>query len=241
MKVFRFLLLAVVLGAVSFVGGIFLMDLVMGSVVGRGDVVSVPSVEELPEEEANLRLEESGLYLAVDRIEYSALIDSGVVLRQRPAAGERVKRGRRIGVILSGGAERIAVPETTGERVRQARIALAERGLRVGDVVTVPHETVEEHRVIATDPVAGTETMKGSPVNLLVSIGPEPSRFLAPDLTGMPLPEVRRTLRLFGLSLANVAYEEESGERGGTVIAQTPPPGVRLDRDRRIELTVASP
>ncbi|MBN1824742.1 MAG: PASTA domain-containing protein [Candidatus Eisenbacteria bacterium] len=241
MRVFRFLLIAVALGALSFVGGIFLMDVVMGGVVGRGDVVSVPSIEELPEEEASLRLEETGLYLAVDRIEFSALLDSGIVLRQRPAAGERVKRGRRIGVILSAGAERAAVPELVGERIRQARIALAEKGLRVGGVISVPHETVEEQRVIATDPVAGTATLKGAPVDLLVSLGPEPSRFLAPDLVGLPLAEVRRHLRLFGLSLANVAYETETDKPEGTVLAQTPPPGVRLDRDRRIELKVASP
>lgn len=232
--------IVIVLGAVAFGGGIFLMDLIMGNIVGRGDVTCVPDVTNLPCDEATRLFEDEGLYLLVDREEF-APEDSGVVIRQRPEADERVKKGRRIAVVISKGQEWTEVPELTGERVRQARIALSETGLRVGEILRVPNETVEGQIVIASSPVAGTPLMNGTRVHILVSLGPDPSRFLAPSLINKPIEDVRRYLRLFGLSLAGVSYRAEEGAVPGMILEQIPPPGSCIDPGTGIELVVASP
>ncbi|MFH1278204.1 MAG: PASTA domain-containing protein [Candidatus Eisenbacteria bacterium] len=240
-RAFRTLAIIIVLALVSFGGGILIMDLTMGMVVGKGGVETVPDLSGLPFEEATRNLEKEGLYLAVEREEPHTEIDSGAVIRQLPAAGEKVKQGRRIAVTLSAGPQRRVVPELAGERVRQARIALSGVGLGVESVTHVPHERVERDVVIASSPVAGSPAVTGEKVQLLVSLGPEPSRYLLPDLRGESLDDVRRHLRLFELPLSRVSYRSDEKAPPGVVLEQTPDPGSRVDRETSLELVVSSP
>lgn len=240
-RAFRTLAIILVLALISFGGGILIMDLAMGLVVGKGDVSTVPGVVGLPSEEAARSLEREGLYLMVEREEHHAEIDSGAVIRQLPEAGGKVKQGRRIAVTLSTGPERSVVPELAGQRARQARIALSAAGLGVESVTHVPHERVERDAVIASSPVAGSPAVAGEKVQLLVSLGPEPSHYLLPDLTGKNLDDVRRHLRLFELPLSRVSYREGGEAVAGVVLEQKPAPGARVDRETSIELVVASP
>lgn len=241
MRVVRYIVLIAILGVLSFGGGILLMDLAMGFIVGKGSISRVPEVTGLPLEEATRLLEDSRLFILVNREEFDAEADSGVVIKQRPEPGDKVKRGRRITVTLSKGPERSVVPEVSGQRVRQARIALAESELQVTDVIRVPHEQVEREVVIASSPVAGTPAVAGDRVRLLVSLGPEPSGYRMPELVGSPLADVRRHLRLFELSLSRVSYRTESETGTGVVLEQSPPPGWLVDRETGIELVVSSP
>ncbi len=240
-RVLRFLLILVGIGVVSFVGGLIAIDWIMGMVVGKGEVAEVPEVVGMPAEEAARLLDHRGLTLLVDHEEFDAVADSGVVIGQRPGAGDRVKLGRRIAVVLSRGPEGSTVPELVGERVRQARIELAEVGLDVGGVLRVHHDQVGRDLVISTFPVAGTSLVAGENVDLLVSLGPEPARYLMPSLQGKRLSEVRRHLGLFDLSLARVTYQPAPDQPQGLILDQVPPAGARVDRETSIEVVVASP
>jgi len=241
MRVLRAVLIVIVLAGVSFAGGILVMDLAMGIVVGKGDVTTVPDIAGLHHDEAVRVLDKARLYLLVEREMHDAEADSGFVLRQRPGPDERVKEGRRIAVVLSSGPERSVIPEVAGRRVRQARIALSDEGLSVEQVLRVHHEQIERDVVIASAPVAGTPAVGGEGISLLVSLGPEPSRYLMPWLGGETLADVRRCLRLFELPLSRVQYRSEPEEKNDKVLEQTPPPGARVDRETSIEVVVSSP
>ncbi len=230
-----------VVGLISFVGGLFLFDTVMKAVVGQGDETHVPEVVGLPEGEADVILGDRGLYLAVDNAIFDAETDSGTVLVQRPAAGDKVKRGRTIQITVSKGPESLSVPEVSAMRVRQARIALSRAGLRADSIIRVPHDQVGQDIVIATWPTAGTPLIVGEPVQLLVSLGPAEPAYLMPDLQGKRESEVRRHLNLFGLGLARVTYTQSEGSSAGSVIRQSPPPGARVDARTSVEVEVSSP
>ncbi len=239
---FRGALIVTGAALLSFVVGIFLFDFVMKMVVGQGDEVVVPAVVGLDESKADRLLGEEGLYLVEESSIFDAEQDSGRVLTQRPEEGERVKRGRRIHVVVSRGPERLLVPEVSGLRVRQARIALTSARLRAEPILRVPHDRVEKDLVIATSPVAGTPVLAGDPVRLLVSLGPERTSFLLPDLTGKRESEVRRHLNLFGLSLSRVTFRAGEGDAGpSVVVAQTPPAGSKVDSRTSIEVEVSAP
>ncbi|MFH1680306.1 MAG: PASTA domain-containing protein [Candidatus Eisenbacteria bacterium] len=241
MRGLRVTFIALLLAVIAFAGGMLLMDVVMGLVVRKGEVTVVPDVTGLLHVEAARVLEDAHLELVLEREVFDAEADSGVVVMQLPGPGMRVKQGRRISVTVSRGPEWGVVPEVAGERVRQARILLAREGLHVEADAYVPHEEIERDLVIATSPTAGVPAASGEPIRLLVSLGPEPTGFLMPDLTGRELDEVNRHLRLFQLSMPRVAYRVEGGMKGGVVLAQAPLPGERVDRETGIELTVVSP
>jgi serine/threonine-protein kinase len=241
MRAIRVLLAIAGLGLLAFLGGMLIMDLAMGIIVRRGEVTIVPDVTGLPYDEAARALAHERLDLVVEREAFDSEADSGVVIRQIPGAGMRVKEGRRIAVAISKGPEWSVVPDVAGERMRQARLTLASAGLRVEDDATVTSDGVEPDLVIATSPVAGTPAAAGDPVRLLVSLGPAATGYLMPDLKGQEITDVNRHLRLFQLSLPTIQYRDESGEEPGRVLEQSPPPGTRVDRDTNIELVVSSP
>lgn len=242
-RILKSLFVAAAIGVASFAVGIVVFDFAMKLVVGQGDEVSVPGVLGLDESEANRVLEENGLYIVSEGTRHDAATDSGTVLTQQPDEGERVKRGRRIHVTTSLGPERLFVPEVSGRRVRQAKIALSRAGLRAESIIGVPHDQVERDLVIATSPVAGTPAIEGESVQLLVSLGPERSSFLLPDLRGKKESEVRRHLNLFGLGLARVAYLTGGEQPGapGVVVSQVPPAGAEVDSRSSIEVEVVAP
>ncbi|RPJ40625.1 MAG: PASTA domain-containing protein [Candidatus Latescibacterota bacterium] len=241
MRALRYVFAVAALGLVAFLGGMLIMDLAMGIVVRRGEVTLVPDVSGLPYEEAARALADAKLDLFVEREVSPAEADSGEVVRQFPGAGMRVKQGRRIALTLSKGPEWSVVPEVVGARVRQARIVLASSGLLVEADAYVAHESIERDVVIATFPVAGSPAAEGDPVRLLVSLGPAPTGFLMPDLTGRALDDVNRHLRLFQLSRPRVTYDGDPEAEPGRVLAQSPSPGSRVDGETPIELTVSSP
>jgi serine/threonine-protein kinase len=241
MRALRFALIGLLLALAAFAGGMLVMDLAMGFVVRKGGSTVVPDVIGLRRAEAARALAEADLDLVIEKEEFDADSDSGVILHQLPSPGGRVKQGRRISVTISRGPRWGTVPEVAGERVRQARILLTRAGLRVEGDGYVPHEAIERDLVIATSPIAGTPAASGESVRLLVSLGPATTGFLMPDLNGKAIEAVNRHFRLFQLPLARVTYRADPGAPPGTVLEQTPLPGERVDRETAIELTVSSP
>jgi serine/threonine-protein kinase len=241
MRVLRLLLGVAALALIAFLGGMLLMDLAMGIIVRRGEVTIVPDLTGLSYEEATREVADARLDLFVEREVFDGEADSGTVVRQLPAAGMRVKEGRRIALTVSKGPEWSVIPQVAGERVRQARLSLASAGLRVEENVYVAHESIERDFVIATSPVAGTPAAAGDPIRLLVSLGPAPTGYLMPDLTGQDIADVHRHLRLFQLSMPRITYREDPGVARGRVLEQSPLPGSRVDGETNIDLVVSSP
>lgn len=241
MKFFKMLGKLALVAILSFLGGALVFDFAMRHLTGQGDEVVVPAIVGVHRTDAHKMLEDQGLYLIVENTVFDAVSDSGTVISQRPEAEERVKKGRRIHVTISEGVERMLVPEVGGQGVREARIVLNRSGLKAETVISVPHDDVPRDRVIATDPVAGTDVRSGADVHLLVSLGPENSAFLMPNLRGRKEYDVRRHLDLFGIGLARVTYKDLEGAERNVVIGQTPPPGTRIARGTSVEVEVTSP
>jgi serine/threonine-protein kinase len=236
----RFALLFAGIGVLAFAAGMLVVDLTMGVVVRKGDVVVVPELSGLDRGAAARALDANRLGLVVEREIFDAEADSGVIVRQLPIAGSKVKQGRKVSVTISKGPEWRSVPEVGGGRVRQARLTLAGAGLRVEEEAYVPHAEIARDLVIATSPVAGTPAVSGGGVRLLVSLGPEATGYLMPDLRGKALADVTRQLRLFQLSTPRVTYRAEAGAEPGTVLEQVPPAGAFIDRNTSLLVVVAS-
>ena len=181
-------------------------------------------MEELPVYLQILAAE--GLKLSKISEQWSPDVPRGFVISQDPAAGGTVKRGRRISVIVSLGAQGTSVPVLEGVTARQAQLLLEGAGLRAGRVAKVFTEETSKDLVVASDPPGETLVEQGTVVNLLVSLGPRPQSYLLPDLVGNDVQDVARGLREEGFLVE--IREGGPKQKPGLVSAQEPAPGHRV-------------
>ncbi len=215
------------LAAVALLGGFLVMNLVlMPSFTHQGAEVQVPEVTGQSENEAERVLAAEGLKLSKISEQWSPDVPRGFVISQDPDGGGVVKRGRRISVIVSLGAQGTSVPLLEGSSARQAQLLLEGAGLRSGRIAKVYTEETSKDLVVASDPPGETLVEQGTVVNLLVSLGPRPQSYLLPDLGGKQIEDVSRSLREEGF----VVLVREGGpkQKSGLVSAQEPSPGHRV-------------
>jgi beta-lactam-binding protein with PASTA domain len=213
------------LSAIALGGGFLIMNLVlMPSFTRQGSEVPVPEVTGLSEREAERVLASEDLRLSKVSEQWSADVPRGFVSAQDPPSGGLVKRGRRISVIVSLGAQGTSVPVLDGTSERQAGILLESAGLRRGKVARVYTDDIGKDLVIASDPPGETLVEQETVVDLLVSLGPPSRDFVLPDLTGRSASEVARGLRDEGFM---VTLHESPGA-SDIVSGQDPSPGHRV-------------
>lgn len=233
----RWLGVIVTLGGAFLVGFLVITEFLLPQVVGHGRDVVVPDMAGQEILVVMDDLVRSRLIGEVRVERADALIPEGVVILQDPPAGSVVKVGRTVGLTVSMGPERGIVPTLAGRSLRQAAIDLASEGLIRGEVLRVASPEFAEGQVISSSPLAGTEALKGAPVNLMVSMGPRPARMIMPDLSGLPYDLVRRELTRRGFRVERARY---LGSVGGVeeVTGQEPAAGEPVGLDSRIALTV---
>jgi serine/threonine-protein kinase len=141
---------------------------------------------------ANLALTGKGLHpVRVD--EASADVERGGVISTDPGAGQTVHAGDNVKVHVSTGPPQTTVPPVTGQDLDLARRTLEAAHLAVGSITYEFSPTAPSATVIRTDPSAGTPVSQNTPVNIVLSQGPEPtptpSPTPSPSPTPTPIPE----------------------------------------------------
>ena len=110
-----------------------------------------------------------------------------LVISTDPEAGSEVSEGDSITVVISNGAETVAVPNLIGQTRNEATATLNAAGLQLGQVDNEP-SAQEAGTVIRSDPGAGTDVERNSQVNLVLSTGPTPSPTPQPTPPPTPTP-----------------------------------------------------
>ena len=133
----------------------------------------MPSVEGKKEKdalEAIIRLVGN-----VAKIEYvnDPKADPLTVIKQEPAAGEKITAKSNIVLTISKGDEDsgVVVPNVVNETLESAKSSLEAVGLKVGSVSEAASDRVAAGKVITQTVAANTEVSRGSVVNLVVSTG----------------------------------------------------------------------
>jgi eukaryotic-like serine/threonine-protein kinase len=231
--ILRMAFLLFILSSVAFLSAITAMRIAV-----HGREVSMPDVVGKSLVPARQILHGRGLGLKIeDRIYSDQPTDT--VVRQSPPPNERVKTGQSAHIVLSLGPQRLTIPPLAGRSERAAELELLRGGMQLGEVSSfyVPDGVADT--VTEQDPAPGTADMTGPHVSLLVSLGARPAAFVMPELAGLPVAEAQAKLGSAGLHVAKLTPESSLGALAGTVIAQAPARGQRIDASSSIELTVA--
>ena len=132
-------------------------------VVSSGPALrQIPDVRDLSLEDAKARLEGLGLVTAT-REDFSDTVDKGKLIGTSPAAGQSVKRGDTVTILVSKGPDLVTVPDVSRySTLDQAEAALEAAGLHLGEVSG--HGT----HPASSDPSAGSRVKRGSEVDVFL-------------------------------------------------------------------------
>jgi eukaryotic-like serine/threonine-protein kinase len=172
-----------------------------------------------------------------DRVYSNLALDT--IVRQSPPPNTRVKTGQYAHVVLSLGPQTVSIPEVKDVSLRAAQVELLRSGMQMGEVSNVYLPDMPPDTVALQDPAAGTTNVQSPHVNLLVSLGPRPSAFVMPDLSGLTVGEAESKLGTAGLKIAKVTPVSTPTATVGTIIEQLPARGERVDAQSAIEIQIA--
>ncbi|MBM3214773.1 PASTA domain-containing protein [Candidatus Poribacteria bacterium] len=169
-------------------------------------------------------------------------VPRGSVVDHLPVKGQQVKQKRPINFIVSSGPETAKVPDLVNKSLREVEFELMVRNLVLGRRVYTYSDTFPmTDTVIASSPSADVEVEFDTPVDVLLSRGPQRLEFLMPSLLGVRREDAERQVRSLRLSLADVIYESRPGQETGTVVGQYPPANAAITTGEPVTLTVNQP
>ena len=190
-----------------------------------GPAVSVPRFVGMSLAQASVTARDGGVRLHVVAHRNDYRIPKDQIIGQLPAAGEAVREGRAIDVIVSDGIPVVQVPNVTDVSLHDATIALENAKLKVGRVTQTPDPTAVDGTVVGSHPDVFAEVPAGTPVDLVLAKGRPYVR--VPDFSGLPLYLAQLAAKELGLTVTAPKYLPIAfgAKPYGTVVSQKPAPG----------------
>lgn len=192
---------------------------------------------------------------------------SGVVVKQEPAAGTKLKEGQAVRLAVSKGAKPVPVPDVVGEQASAATATLRRAGFEV-NIVPVP-SSEPTGTVVAQNPTAGTVPDPGTAVRLNVAqdeastttdqttteatttgqtttqatttsqtTTQPPAQATLPDVVGLTQAQATRALHDVGLK-PSLQFVPSQQDPVGTVVAQARRAGTTLSRGESVQINIS--
>lgn len=208
---------------------------------GESGVVQVPNVVNLDETEAKFKLGHADLKTEIEKV-YSADVPEGLVIRQDPPAGKKVKVGRTVKLIVSLGDQDLVVRDLRKMPLREAEQLAKDMGFRV-EIEREYSESVALDHVVDQVPKPGEKSSTGKLIKLFVSNGPEPREIDMPDLIGKNINDVHRILAENGIPYGDIKSVPTNAYEVGVVVSQSILPGTRVNTKSMgdVQIFVAEP
>ena len=171
--------------------------------------------------------------------EYNDEYPKGIIIRQEPAPGSKVKKGSDLRITVSLGEE----PEV---KIMDDYIGYAQEGVIAAldgqgfkpIVKSEASDLYNEGEIIRTDPVAGTELEEGQTIKIWVSTGPDIVTQKMPDVLGMELEVAENVLNQLGFDKIRTRTVE-SDKPKNTVVYQSETHGEDIDVTTEILLEIS--
>lgn len=200
--------------------------------------VAVPLVRGLTVKEATALLAPLGLKLSIKEVVNDPKVPENQIMSQEPKVDTQVRSGSVIDVIVSGGLGQTTVPNVQGQIATAAQQLLQTSPYNF--VVTLVNEaspTIEQGRVVRTEPAIGAQSPAGSAITVFVSSGS--NKVAVPQVEGQSESEARSLLSAAGLT-PDVKYQDvpTNDANNGKVISQGTDAGTLVSPGFIIRLTV---
>jgi eukaryotic-like serine/threonine-protein kinase len=199
--------------------------------------VEVPSVLGWTEQQARDQLTAHNLQVEVKK-ENGDEESKGTITAQDPVGGTEVAENSTVTITLNEGPKTGTIPDgLVGQDVDEVKNALDD--LKFSNVNTVAAKSedpdTQPGEVISISPKEGSTVPLDSKITVRYATG----KSEVPNFEGLTRGAAIREARDAGFGEPQFS-ERESSKPAGTVIAQSPKAGAKVDRDTRIQLTLAT-
>ncbi|NVF11042.1 Stk1 family PASTA domain-containing Ser/Thr kinase [Anaerococcus sp. AGMB00486] len=208
----------------------------------NSNMVEVPTVLNLSEDEAVKLLKSKNLKANVSRYAESNNYGEGKVMEQDPSPKAKVKPYSTVNLVISQGRE-VKVPDLSNMTVSQAEESLKEVGLSLGKTNSEYSDTVEKDKIISQNPRVGETVQSGSEIDINVSLGkkePEVKNVSVPNLVGQTEEKAISIAENSSISVRNINYEYSESIEKGIVISQSISANTEVAENSKIDLVVSN-
>jgi len=222
--------------------------LIMPSYISQGSMKVVPDVLNMSYEAASDRLRQAGFEAVKSyNVQYLSQIDSNIVLSQMPEAGEEVKPGRQVYLVVNKREKpSFPMPDMQGREEFDARQMAYRMEMVIQDVQSTPVATPEMDGLVVSQSIpARTIVKSGTTFSLVVGryqMAVEGAKTIAvPNVLGMSLAQAQKVIADAALPMGKVTTQFSTLLVPNTVISQKPGVGTLVSADQPVELTVITP
>jgi serine/threonine-protein kinase len=187
----------------------------------------VPLIEGKNLTEAADELNKRKLFLSIEGKEHSDEVPEGHIISQKIKAGEKIRVGTDVEVIVSRGQDIYSMPSFEGQFFEDAKLTLNNLDMKIKKVTKVHSDSVEKGKIIAQRPLSGN--IKGNEINFLVSLGPYEVYYRCPAFVNMTVDDARMLARELSIEL----IEKDKGSR---IIFQKPEAGALIKNGDSVEV-----
>ncbi|MDR0495024.1 MAG: PASTA domain-containing protein [Treponema sp.] len=222
--------------------------LIFFAAVKGAEQTMVPEVRGKELTEAILELQMKELYPRIQLRYSQSSRERGHILEQDPRAGTIVKAGRQVRLVVSQGVMLNRVENYVGRNIDEVRMDLQTLISASGSpLLTLKEPLMYDFSIEAPGTILRQKPESGAdisgPMNLefVVSQGPEHSLITAPLLTGLSLSSALEQIGRMKIVFEFSIRETREGEKGETVVFQSPPAGTSITSNTVVDLTVTTP
>lgn len=203
--------------------------------------VTIPSFVGQTVTDANAEIERLKLSSAVVDHQTSDRYPKGVVIMQRPDAGEQVRQGRQVSFVISDGIVARLMPDLRYQSMREVQLDLSRARLQLGKTTYVRSDLIPEGHVVSQNPAPLVSVHEGDTVTLLVSRGAR-LNLVVPKFVGLSVDQARELAGKSGVKLGQLVWTPlgKDGPPHGIVARQIPPPNAKIASFDPISLQVSA-
>lgn len=181
-------------------------------------------------------------YEFVAEYEKTDSTEPGIIMSQSPEAGSKVTVGSKITLVVAASNKDITMPNVYGLSLEMAEQTLKQSGLSIFKTMKVNSETVEEGKVVYTDPKASSVVAGDQEIKIYISEGPSTTTIETikiPDVTGLTQSGAETFLRKTGFTNINFVTQDSALPKG-VVISQSPSIGSSAKADDNLKIIISS-
>ena len=208
----------------------------------NSNMIQVPTVLNLSEDEAVEILEDKNLKANISRYAQSNNYEPGKVMEQDPGPKTKVKKNSTINLVISEGRE-VKVPDLSGMTLDQAEEKLKELDLELGKTSTDFSESVKKDTIIDQEPRKNEKVQAGSEVDVTVSLGkeePEIKNVKVPRFVGNYEEDAINIAVENKLTVGNITYKYSDKYEKDVVMSQSIPANTQVAENSTIDFVVSN-
>lgn len=168
--------------------------------------------------------------------------EPGIILSQSPEAGSKITEGSTVTLVVAASEKDITMPNVYGLTLEMAEQTLKQSKLSIFKAMKINSDTVEEGKVIYTDPKANSIVSGDQEITIYVSDGPSTTTIetiKVPDVIGLTKSGAREFLTKYGFT--NVEFKtQDSTYPKDVVISQSPSVGSSAKATDKITVIVST-